>query len=105
MGADPGMQPTSQPYITVSSLDYFGQSIIANQLNKINIITGKCDLPTLRDESIIITSNTEGPLIGGITISYSCSQTWQTISGSNISTCMDNGHWEPDPMDTSCIGI
>ena len=63
------------------------------------IITGKCDLPILRE--VVISVNTEGPLIGGSTISYSCS-TGQTISGPNTSICTDNGHWEPDPMGTSC---
>lgn len=57
-------------------------------------------MPILR--AVIV--NTEGPLIGGIMISYSCS-IGQTISGPNTSTCMDNGQWEPDPMDTSCAGI
>jgi hypothetical protein len=67
------------------------------------IIAGKCDLPILRDESVIISANTEGPILGGSTISYSCSN-GRTLTGFNTSTCMDNGHWEPDPVDTSCTG-
>ena len=57
-------------------------------------------MPILR--AVIV--NTESPLIGGSMISYSCS-TGQTISGPNTSTCLDNGQWEPDPMDTLCAGI
>ena len=67
------------------------------------IIIGKCDLPILRAVTVVISVNTEGPLIGGSTISYSCS-TGQTASGPYTSTCMDNRHWEPDPMDIMCIG-
>jgi hypothetical protein len=63
----------------------------------------KCDSPTLRDESVIISGIIEGPILGGSTIAYSCS-IGQTLTGFNSSTCMDNGHWEPDPMDTSCTG-
>jgi hypothetical protein len=67
------------------------------------IIAGKCDSPILRDESVVISGNTESPILEGSTITYSCS-IGETLTGSNTSTCTDNGYWEPDPMDISCTG-
>ena len=29
----------------------------------------------------------------------------QTLNGSNSSTCMGNGEWEPDPGEVECIGV
>ena len=28
----------------------------------------------------------------------------QTLNGSNSSTCMGNGEWEPDPREIECLG-
>ena len=48
-------------------------------------------------------SHTEGLLIEGSAVTYSCSPGLKVIE-SNKSTCMDNGQWEPDPLDVTCAG-
>ena len=43
------------------------------------------------------------PALEGQTVTFSCAL-GQTLNGSNQSTCMGNGRWEPDPGDVECIG-
>ena len=38
-----------------------------------------------------------------IIIKYACSP-GQILNGSNTSTCMGNGEWEPDPGEARCNG-
>ena len=73
--------------------------------NLIKINTGECGYPTLGDEAVTILSHmhTDGPWLEGSTISYSCPSGLK-IAGTNTSTCMDNGQWEPDPSDITCAG-
>ena len=52
---------------------------------------------------VTILSYTKGPWIEGSILTYSCSP-GLIVTESNMSTCMDNGQWEPDPMDVMCIG-
>ena len=68
-------------------------------------ITGECGYPIVEDEAVTILSHvhTEGPWLEGNTISYSCAYGLK-IAGMNISTCMDNGLWEPHPSDITCTG-
>ena len=39
----------------------------------------------------------------GQNITFTCAP-GQVLNGSNQSTCMGNGKWEPDPGDVECIG-
>ena len=43
------------------------------------------------------------PALEGDDVTFSC-PFGQDINGSNVSTCMGNGKWEPDPGDVTCIG-
>ena len=43
--------------------------------------------------------------IAGTTVSFNCSQPREVLLGSNSTTCMDNGRWEPDPSQIMCKGI
>ena len=40
----------------------------------------------------------------GSNVTFSC-PTGQALTGPNISTCMGNGEWEPDPWELECKGI
>ena len=64
-----------------------------------NFIVGKCKYPVPGDNNIMarVLSHTEGPLIEGSIVTYNCSPGLNVIE-SNMSTCMDNGQWEPDPI-------
>ena len=68
-----------------------------------DIIIGKCKYPVPGDDMATFLSHTEGPLIEGSNITYNCSPGLKVIE-SNMSTCMNNGQWEPDPMDITCTG-
>ena len=74
---------------------------IYNLIKIINI--GECGYPTPRDEMVTTFGHTEGPWLEGNTISYSCPSGLK-IAGTNTSTCMDNGQWEPHPSDITCTG-
>ena len=43
------------------------------------------------------------PALEGDDVTFSCPFGLQ-INGSNTSTCMGNGKWEPDPQEVECIG-
>jgi hypothetical protein len=43
------------------------------------------------------------PALEGQTIMFICPR-GQTLNGSNSSTCMGNGKWEPDPREVECTG-
>ena len=45
----------------------------------------------------------EDPALEGQTAMFTCLP-GQTLNGSNSSTCMGNGEWEPDPRDVECTG-
>ena len=43
------------------------------------------------------------PALEGQNIIFTCPP-HQTLNGSNSSTCMGNGEWEPDPREVECTG-
>ena len=43
------------------------------------------------------------PALEGRTIMFVCPR-GQILNGSNSSTCMGNGEWEPDPREVECTG-
>jgi hypothetical protein len=43
------------------------------------------------------------PALEGQTVMFIC-PLGQTLNGSNSSTCMGNGEWEPDPGEVECTG-
>ena len=43
------------------------------------------------------------PALEGQSITFACPPYW-TLNGSNSSTCMGNGEWEPDPGEVECTG-
>ena len=43
----------------------------------------------------------EDPALEGQTITITCPPGW-ILNGSNSSTCMENGIWEPDPGNAEC---
>ena len=45
----------------------------------------------------------EDPALEGQNITFTCASSL-TLSGPNISTCMENGEWEPDPREVECTG-
>ena len=43
------------------------------------------------------------PALEGQTVTFTC-PSGQILNGSNTSTCMGNGIWEPDPENVECTG-
>ena len=43
------------------------------------------------------------PALEGDSVIFSC-PLGLAINGSNMSTCMENGKWEPDPKEVECKG-
>ena len=44
------------------------------------------------------------PAIVGTTVSFNCSNPGEELTGSNTSTYVDIGQWEPDPRLINCKG-
>jgi hypothetical protein len=44
------------------------------------------------------------PALEGTSVTLECSSPYIVHVGPNITTCMENGEWEPDPREASCIG-
>ena len=58
----------------------------------------------LDQSSVVIVGYSDTtPSLEGNTINYTC-YPGVKLTGPNMSTCMENGNWEPDPGNVSCIG-
>ena len=55
------------------------------------------------DGSIRVTGHSD-PALEGTTISLECSSPHLMLTGPNMTTCMGNREWEPDPRGTTCLG-
>jgi hypothetical protein len=44
------------------------------------------------------------PALEGSSVTLECSSPNLVHMGPNITTCMENGEWEPDPREVNCIG-
>ena len=53
--------------------------------------------------SIVMGYSDTTPSLKGSTVTYAC-YLGVALNGPNMSTCMENGNWEPDPRNVSCIG-
>ena len=61
-----------------------------------------CDLP-LHDPVVVVSGSQDRPPIEGQFITYTCPPGF-ILTGPNVSVCMGNGEWEPDPGQVDCIG-
>ena len=44
------------------------------------------------------------PALEGTSVTLECTSPNLVHMGPNITTCMGNGEWEPDPRDVKCVG-
>ena len=65
----------------------------------------KCDYPMLNDSQSIQVMGYVNPALEGTFINFSC-PAGQVLTGPNTSTCLGNGEWELDPMESNirCLG-
>ena len=64
-----------------------------------NSTIGKCSNPMELTNAIAL--GYADPALEGQSIIFACPP-GQTLNGSNSSTCMGNGEWEPDPIEVEC---
>ena len=57
----------------------------------------------LVDNSVSISGYT-APAMEGTTVTFQCPP-GLVLDGTNSSTCMENGEWEPPPCEVHCFGI
>ena len=66
-----------------------------------------CDHPLTQLQNHLIVDMVSGsqdrPLTEGQSITYSCPPGFR-LNGPNVSACIGNGEWEPDPGEVECIG-
>ena len=68
------------------------------------ILSAKCENPLVADNSVRITGY-HNPALEGATLTFSCPP-GKTLIGPNITTCMENGEWEPNVgiVEVKCAG-
>ena len=62
---------------------------------------GKCDDPLTLIHSDVIVMGYEDLALEGENITFTC-PTGTMLTESNMSICVENGEWEPDPRDVEC---
>ena len=67
------------------------------------IIIGKCSYPLVEERGVLI-AEYSGPTLEGDSVTFGCLH-GQIMVGSNTSTCMENGQWNPDPATATCKGV
>ena len=72
--------------------------------SSIAYIIAKCYNPGPMVTADLIIEGYEDPALEGENITFSCND-GLTLIGSNSSTCMENGRWEPDPREVNCTGV
>ena len=55
------------------------------------------------NSKVIIREEYSDPALEGTIITFDCPPELVLV-GSNATTCMGNGEWEPDPRDAKCKG-
>ena len=56
-------------------------------------------------ETVVVSEYTpDWPVVEGTNVIFGCSN-GLVLSGPNVSTCMENGQWVPDPSEVKCKGI
>ena len=53
------------------------------------------------DDFLVVTGYTD-PAVEGVSVNLTCSS--GVIIGPNMTTCMENGEWEPDLANVECKG-
>jgi hypothetical protein len=67
-------------------------------------ITVTCDYPPTHHPVVMVSGSQDShPLIEGQFITYICPPGFN-LTGPNMSVCMENREWEPDPREVNCIG-
>ena len=62
-----------------------------------------CGNSTVQTDDLIMVIDYNDTTVRGSTITLSCPP-GHVLIGSNSSTCMGNGEWEPDPREVECKG-
>ena len=68
-------------------------------MTRVNSIAGRCSDPMELTNAIAV--GYEDPALERQNITFTC-RPGQVLNGSNTSTCMGNGEWEPDPREVEC---
>ena len=62
----------------------------------------KCSYPIV-EERVFVTEYSD-PALEGDSVTFGCPPGLIMV-GSNTSTCMENGQWNPDPATATCKGV
>ena len=66
------------------------------------MLVARCpQVPT--DSPVRVVTGYSDPALEGTTVMFSC-PTGLTLTGSSMSTCMEDGEWEPDLREIKCKG-
>ena len=62
----------------------------------------KCSYPLVEERRVLIAEYSD-PALEGHSVTFGCPPGLIMV-GSNTSTCMENGKWNPDPVNVTCKG-
>jgi hypothetical protein len=65
--------------------------------------TVKCKDPTVQVRNSVQVIGYSEPALEGMNITFLCPSNY-LLMGTSMSTCAENGEWEPDPKDMECKG-
>ena len=63
----------------------------------------KCSYPLVEELGVLITEYSD-PTLEGTSVTFGC-PSGLVLVGSNTSTCMENGQWNPEPANAACRGV
>ena len=63
---------------------------------------GKCSYPLVENLGVLVMEYSD-PILEGTSATFGCPPNLVLV-GSNTSTCMENGQWNPDPANVACKG-
>ena len=66
------------------------------------MLVARCPQVTT-DSPVRVVTGYRDPALEGTTVMFSC-PTGRTLTGSSMSTCMEDGEWEPDLREIKCKG-
>ena len=64
----------------------------------------KCSYPLAEERRVLVIEYSD-PALEGASVTFGCPAPGLIIVGSNTSTCMENGQWNPDPATVTCTGV
>ena len=86
---------------------YYGECLslllITGVVQREFIVSGNCGNPVAQVNNFTTVIGYKDPAVEGANVTFTCLP-GLVLTGPNTTTCMENGEWEPDPIEVNCTG-